>query len=83
MPITQRLKWLYLSKETAKQMRLHKEGKCDTEGSDIMSHPTNGETWQTLDHFDLEFARVPRSVYLGLSIDGFQPYSTDSSMYSC
>jgi hypothetical protein len=71
MPITPRLKRLYLYEEIAKQMRLHKKGKCDSKSSDIMSHPTNGETWQTLDHFDLQFARVPRSVYLGLSIDDF------------
>jgi hypothetical protein len=61
----------------------HKEGKCDSEDSDIMSHPVDGEAWQACDHFDLEFAKDPRSVRLGLSMDGFQPYSTDSSPYSC
>jgi hypothetical protein len=48
-----------------------------------MSHPTNGEAWQTLDHFDLEFVRDLRSDRVGLSTDGFQPQSTDSSAYSC
>jgi hypothetical protein len=72
-----------LSKETAKQMRWHHEGKRESEDPDIMSHPTDREAWQTLDRFDPEFARDPRSVRLGLSTDGFQPHSTDSHPYSC
>jgi hypothetical protein len=43
MPITLRLKWLYLSKEIAKHMRWHKEGKHDSEDPDIMSHPVDTE----------------------------------------
>jgi hypothetical protein len=53
MSITARLKWLYQSKETSKQMRWHKEGKCNSEDYDIMSHPAGGKAWQALDHFDL------------------------------
>jgi hypothetical protein len=34
-------------------------------------------------NFDPEFARDPRSVRLGLSMDGFQPHSDASSPYSC
>jgi hypothetical protein len=45
IPITPRLKWLFLSEETTKQMRWHKEGKRDSEVTDIMSHPANGEAW--------------------------------------
>jgi hypothetical protein len=83
MPMTPRLKWLYLSEETAKQMRWHKEGKRDSEDSDIMSHPTDIEAWEALDRFEPEFARDPKSVRLGLSTDGFQPHSEASSPYSC
>jgi hypothetical protein len=43
IPITPRLKWLYLSEEIAKQMRWHKEGKRDSEDFDIMAHLANGE----------------------------------------
>jgi hypothetical protein len=64
-------------------MRWHKEGICDSEDPDIMSHPADGEASHSLDHFDLEFARDPRSVHLGLSIDGFQPYNINSTAYSC
>jgi hypothetical protein len=83
MPITPRLKLLYLFEETTKQMRWYKEGKCDSEDFNIMSHPADGEIWQAFDYFDPEFARNPRSVHLGLSIDGLQPHNTNSSPYSC
>jgi hypothetical protein len=56
MCVTPRLKRLYLSEETAKQTRWHKEGKCDSEDPDIMSHPTDSEAWEALDRFDPEFA---------------------------
>jgi hypothetical protein len=82
MPITPRLKRLYLSKETAKQMRWHKEEKRDSENSDIMSHPVDIEAWEALDRFNPEFAWDPRSVWLGLSTDDFQPHSKSSSLYS-
>jgi hypothetical protein len=52
--ITSRLKWLYLSEETTKQMRWQKEGKHDSEDPDIMSHPTDIEAWEALDRFDPE-----------------------------
>jgi hypothetical protein len=78
-----RLKWLFLSEEIAKQMRWHKEGKRETKDPDIMSHPADSEAWQTLDCFDPEFARDPRSVRLGLLTDDFQPHSNDSHPYSC
>jgi hypothetical protein len=82
MPITPRLKRLYLSEETVKQMRWHKKEKYDSEDPDIMSHPTNSEAWEALDRFDLEFARDPKSVCLGLSTDGFQSHSEARSPYS-
>jgi hypothetical protein len=71
MPITPRLKRLFLSKETTKQMRWHKEETCDSGDSDIMLHLADGEAWQALDRFDPEFARNPRNVRLDLSMDGF------------
>jgi hypothetical protein len=83
IPITPRLKRLFLSEETVKQMRWHHEGKHDSEDPDIMSHPADSEAWQTLDRFDPEFVRDPRSVHLGLSTDGFHPHNTDSHPYSC
>jgi hypothetical protein len=55
-----RLKWLYLSEKTVKQISWHKEGKCDSEDHNIMSHPADSEAWEALDRFDPEFAWNPR-----------------------
>jgi hypothetical protein len=82
MLVTPRLKWLYLSEETAKHMWWHKEGKRDSKDLVIMSHPVDSEAWEALDRFDPEFARDPRSVCLGLSMDALQPHSEASSPYS-
>jgi hypothetical protein len=57
IPITQRLKRLFLCQEMVQQMRWHKEGIRDSEDVDIMSHPVDAETWHALDRFDPEFAR--------------------------
>jgi hypothetical protein len=81
--ITPRLKQLYLSEESVKQMRWHKEGKRDSEDPDIMLHPPDIQAWRAVNHFDPEFARDPRSVCLGLSTDGFQLHSEASNPYSC
>jgi hypothetical protein len=67
---------MFLCEETAKQLRSHHEGKHESEDPDIMSHLADSEAWQSLDRFDPEFARDPRSVRLGLLTDGFQPHST-------
>jgi hypothetical protein len=83
IPITPRLKRLFVCEETAQQMRWHKEGIHDSEDPDIMSHPTDAKAWHALDHFDPEFAWDPRSVRLGLSTDGFHPYNSDSTAYYC
>jgi hypothetical protein len=64
-------------------MRWHKDGIHDSEDANIISHPVDVESWHTLDYFILDFATDPRSVRLGLSMDGFQPYSFDSTTYSC
>jgi hypothetical protein len=63
-------------------MRWHKVGKRDSKDPDIMSHPANTKAWEALDRFDPEFARDPRSVRLGLSMDGFHPHSEASGPYS-
>jgi hypothetical protein len=82
IPITPRLKRLFLCEETTQQMRWHKEGICDSEDVDIMLYPADVEAWHALDRFNPEFAWDVRSVCLGLSTDGFQPYSSDSTPYS-
>jgi hypothetical protein len=83
MSITPMLKRLYLYEEIAKQMEWHKEGKRDSKYLDIILYPTDSKAWEVLYRFDLEFARDPSRVHLGLSTDGFQSHSEASSLYSC
>jgi hypothetical protein len=83
MLITPRLEQLFLNHETSNQMRWHMVRDHQDQHLDIMVHPSDGEAWQALDRFDLEFARDPRSVRLGLSVDGFTPYTNNSTSYSC
>jgi hypothetical protein len=71
------------SEEMTQQMRWHKEAICDSEDANIMSDSADAEAWHTLDRFDPESARDPRTVCLGLSTDGFQPYSPDTTAYTC
>src|SRR5438105_7855100 len=79
MPITPRLKQLYLSENTARHMIWHKEGKRENPDPDIMAHPADGEAWAALDRFDPDFASDPRSVRIGLATDGFTPFSTSAT----
>jgi hypothetical protein len=58
------------SEETMKHMRWHKEGKHDSEDTNIMYNLANTEAREALDFFDPKYAREPRSVLLALSIDG-------------
>jgi hypothetical protein len=51
----------------------------DSKDVDIILHPVDAKAWNTLDHFDPEFARDPKIVRVGLSTDGFHPYSSDST----
>jgi hypothetical protein len=64
-------------------MRWRKERIRDSKDVDIMSYSADAKAWHSLDHFDPEFKRDTRSVRLGLSTDGFQPYSSNSIAYSC
>jgi hypothetical protein len=59
IPITQGLKLLFLSEQTMKRIRWHKEGKRDSKNFDIISQSTDGDAWHVVDHFDLEFVRNP------------------------
>jgi hypothetical protein len=60
-----------MCEETAHQIRWHKEGICDSEDANIMLDPTDAKAWHSMNRFDPEFAKDPRSVRLGLSMDGF------------
>jgi hypothetical protein len=75
------MKWLFISKKTARHMRWHKEGL--RENDQVMVHPSDSEAWKTLEDFNANFARDVRNVRIGLATDGFSPYNTSAASYSC
>ncbi|XP_071714493.1 uncharacterized protein [Rutidosis leptorrhynchoides] len=79
-PITPRLKRLYSSRYTAKDMTWHATGRCNEEGK--MRHPVHGRAWKEIDKRYPDFAREPRNVRLGLAADGFNPFGNMNNPYS-
>lgn len=82
MPLTPRLKRLFLSKNTAQHMRWHKEGPRHNDPG-TMVHPSDSDAWKALDDFDPDFASDARNVRIGLATDGFSPFNTTAASYSC
>jgi hypothetical protein len=80
MPLTPRMKWLFLSKKTARHMRWHKEGV--RENDQVMVHSSDSEAWKSLDDFDADIARNTWNVHIGLATNGFTPYNTSAASYS-
>jgi hypothetical protein len=81
MPLTPRMKWLFISKKIARHMRWHKEGA--RENDQVMVHPSDSEAWKALDNFDLDFTRDARNVHIGLATDRFTLYNSSTASYSC
>jgi hypothetical protein len=81
MPLTPQMKWLFISKKTARHMRCHKEGV--RENDQVMVHLSDSESWKALDDFDPDFTRDARNVLIGLATDGFTSYNMSASSYSC
>ncbi|KAJ9543051.1 hypothetical protein OSB04_022758 [Centaurea solstitialis] len=79
-PLTPRLKRLYSSRHTAKDMTWHTNGRSTEDG--IMRHPVDGSAWKDFDTRYPEFANEPRNVRLGLAADGFNPFGNMSQSYS-
>jgi hypothetical protein len=81
MPLTHRMKRLFLSKKTVRHMRWHKKGV--RENDQVMVHSSDTEAWKALDNFDVYFTRDARNVCIGSVMDGFTPYNTSAALYSC
>ncbi|XP_028804063.1 uncharacterized protein LOC114759139 [Neltuma alba] len=78
-PIIPRLQRLYMARDTAKEMRWHKE-KHTNDG--VLRHPADSLAWQHFDQQYPSFSTDPRSVRLGLASDGFQPFGNMSANHS-
>jgi hypothetical protein len=81
MPLTLRMKRLFLSKKTARHMTWYTEGVRVND--QVMVHMYDDEAWKALDNFDADFVRDVRNVCFGLVIDGFTPYNSSMTSYSC
>ncbi|KAJ0845268.1 putative Transposase-associated domain-containing protein [Helianthus annuus] len=79
-PITSRLKRLYASRHTAKEMLWHDQYRTKEEG--VLRHPADGKAWEHFDTTFPDFANDPRNVRLGLASDGFNPFGAKSLSYS-
>jgi hypothetical protein len=81
MPLTTRVKGLFLSRKTAMHMRWHKDHTDKQDG--LMVHPSDGDAWKALDNFDPEFASNARNIRIGMATDGFMPFNMIVALYSC
>ena len=79
LPITDRLKRLYQSEQTAAKMRWHAE-HTQTDGE--MTHPSDARAWKHFNKVHPDFASNIRNVYLRLCTDGFSPFGMSGRQYS-
>jgi hypothetical protein len=78
-PIKERLKRLFMCKETAALARWHDEERTK---DDVLRHPADSRAWKRFDEQN-GFASDSRNIRFGLATDGFNPYGMLSSSYSC
>jgi hypothetical protein len=79
-PIKPRLQQLFMSKDTAEEMRWHKDKREDD--GNTLRHPADSIVWKEFDKEYDWFASDPRNVRLGLASDGFNPFGNMSTTYS-
>ena len=79
-PIIPRLKRMFRYEEMAKDLRWYFSNKS-TDGK--FRHPVDSVTWDRMNAKYPTFAAEERNQRLGLSIDGFNPFNMNNSMYSC
>jgi hypothetical protein len=81
LPFIPRIHRLYMTKESAKQMTWHKNGK--RYNSNKMVHASDGEAWKHFDGIHREKAEEARNVRVTLATDGFNPYGMTAGPYTC
>ncbi|XP_056687321.1 uncharacterized protein [Spinacia oleracea] len=81
-PLIPRLKRIYMSPETAEDMRWHDTERLGEDDKKILRHPSDALAWKAFDERHRDFALDPRSVRLGLASDGFNPYRLMNTTYS-
>ena len=73
-----RLQRLLMSSKTTSYMTWHAQGHAT---NDLMRHPIDFLSWKTFYSLHPTFAPKHRNVRLGLSSDGFNPFSNMSITY--
>jgi hypothetical protein len=63
-----------------KEARLKDAKKLDTDV--VLSHPSDSSQWKALDAEYPNFGEDPRNIRLGASMDGLNPFGSQSSAYS-
>ncbi|KAH7851985.1 hypothetical protein Vadar_019139 [Vaccinium darrowii] len=79
LPVTSRLKNLYMNKKRAKDMRWRKDKRVD-DGE--WRHPADCDEWKEFDTQHPEFALDPHNVRLRLAVDGFNPFGNMDNSYN-
>ncbi|XP_068328202.1 uncharacterized protein [Pyrus communis] len=79
-PLKPRLQRLFMSRQTSKDMKWHKDKRVNDVNT--MRHPADTIAWKKFDKIYPDFARDPQNVRLGLATDGFNPFSDMSKPYN-
>lgn len=79
-PVIPRFRRMFRCEKMAENLRWHFDQKS-SDGK--MRHPVDSTTWDLVNNKWESFAAEPRNLRLGLSTDGFNPFSMLSSKYSC
>ncbi|KAM6594430.1 hypothetical protein CsatA_002133 [Cannabis sativa] len=78
-PIIPRFKRMFKSERMAKDLRWHHNNKSN-DGK--MRHPVDSVAWELVNERWPAFSKEERNLRLGLSTDGFNPFSSLSSKHS-
>jgi hypothetical protein len=79
-PITPRLQRLFMLPRTAEHMTWHQSHHA-IDG--VMVHPSDGETYKHFKSVHPHFSAESRNVHFGLCINGFNPFGSFATPYSC
>jgi len=79
-PITPRLQRLFMSPRTTEQMTWHQSHDA-VDG--VMVYPSDGEAWKHFNSVHPHFSAKSRNMLLRLCTDGFNPFRSFSTLYSC
>jgi len=79
-PITPRLQRLLMSPRTVEHMTWHQSHHA-VDG--VMVHPSDGEAWKHFNSLHPHFLAQSRNVRLGLCTNGFNPFGSFATPYSC